>query len=125
MKPAPNLLTFQAFYSIWDPFALWQDLAIPCTSLLQRKSSLKDYSLLSPASGCQASLLVGRGLLNSLPLSVSSKQSTWQRPGSWESSRHVQTPKLTRETHEPLATWAMSRTRQELHGSWKPQELSK
>lgn len=82
MKPAPSLLTSQAFFSIWVPFALCQDLTIPCTDLFQCNSSLKGCSLLSPASGCQACLPTGRGFL-ALPALICLLQAK-QVAGTWQ-----------------------------------------
>lgn len=122
MKTAPSLLTSQAFFSIWAPFAFCQDLAISCTNLFQGKFSLKDYSLLNPASGCQVRLPTGRVFLALPPLicllQAEQVAGIWQcgKPTSWSD------PKLARKSQVPLATSAMSRERQ---SSWKPVGLSK
>lgn len=126
MKPAPSLLTPQASFSIWAPFALCQNLTIPYTDLFQSNSGRKGCSLLSLASGCQSCLPVGRGFL-ALPALIYLLQAE-RVAGTWQQERphHVQTPKLAREAQVPLATGAMTRKGQRngrLHGSWKPPRL--
>lgn len=83
MKPAPSLLTPQAFFSIWAPFALCQNRTIPFTDLFQGNSGQRGCSLLSPASGCQSCLPAGRGFL-ALPVLICLFQAervagTWQQ----------------------------------------------
>ena len=92
VKIVPSLLTSQAFFSIWAPFALCQDLAISCTNLFQGKASLKDCSAWHQVarSACQ---LAGSSL-PSLPFSISSNQNRWQKPGNMEGPHHKQTQSL-------------------------------